>query len=174
MCVGDILRFPGGLGSRRPLRRGTPASAWYELGCQLEATDPAGAQAAYERAIAGCPTFADAHNNLGRLHHDAGSLAAAESCYRLALCADDSIALYWFNLGVVVEDQGREAEAIGAYERAIERAPESADAHYNLARLLELTGRRAGDEAELRRAVRHLLRYRQLVRVRHGATHGKP
>jgi tetratricopeptide (TPR) repeat protein len=130
--------------------------------------------AAYERALAGCPGFADAHNNLGRLLHDAGSLAAAESSYRLAICADPGVALYWFNLGVVVEDQGRRAEAISAYERAIEIHEQTeaaldsdarlADAHYNLARLLELTGRRTGDDALLQRAVRHLLRYRALTR----------
>ncbi|HEX8113589.1 MAG TPA: tetratricopeptide repeat protein [Kofleriaceae bacterium] len=181
--MGDLLTFaPGQVrtlgprpGSRCGLRRGTSATRWYELGCRLEASEPARAIAAYERAVAGCPGFADAHNNLGRLLHDAGSLGAAESSYRLAICADPGIALYWFNLGVAVEDQGRRAEAIAAYERAIEISERSeaagggdpagvADAHYNLARLLELTGRRTGDELMLRRAVRHLLRYRELTR----------
>jgi tetratricopeptide (TPR) repeat protein len=183
--VGDLLTFAlgpgrtlaGRPGSRCGLRRGTSATSWYELGCRLEATEPVRAIAAYERAVAGCPGLADAHNNLGRLLHDSGSadsLSAAESCYRLAICADPGIALYWFNLGVVVEDQGRRAEAVAAYERAIELHERSeaeggdhagvADAHYNLARLLELTGRRIGDELMLRRAVRHLLRYRELTR----------
>ena len=116
--------------------------------------------------MAGRPDLADAHNNLGRLLHDAGSPAAAEASYRLAICADPGVALYWFNLGVAVEDQGRRAEAIAAYERAIELDAGAADAHYNLARLLELTGRRIGDEVMLRSAVRHLLRYRELTRVR--------
>lgn len=123
--------------------------------------------AAYRRALAGCPELADAHNNLGRLHHDRRELADAEGCYRLAICAEPSIALYAFNLGVVLEDQGRHAEAIAAYERAIALAggaPICADAHFNLARLLELGGRRDGDEVLLRRAVRHLVRYRDLVR----------
>jgi tetratricopeptide (TPR) repeat protein len=181
--VGDLLTFPinpvaavlGGLGPRRGLHRGTSATSWYELGCRLEGgegrgearrelRDVRGAQAAYERAIAGCPTFADAHNNLGRLHHDAGSLAVAESCYRLAICADAAIALYWFNLGVVVEDQGRHAEAIAAYEQALAIDPHAADVHYNLARLFELSGRRVGDAGVMRSAVRHLLRYRQLTK----------
>jgi len=173
--VGDLLTFGPGHGavltlrpgSRCGLRRGTSATSWYELGCRLEASEPERAIAAYERAVAGCPGLADAHNNLGRLLHDAGSpgcLGAAESSYRLALCADPGVALYWFNLGVVVEDQGRCAEAIAAYERAIELDASIADAHYNLARLLELTGRRTGDEPMLRRAVRHLLRYRELTR----------
>lgn len=120
---------------------------------------------AYRRAIAGRPDLADAHNNLGRLHHDRREHADAEGCYRLAICVDAGVPLYWFNLGVILEDQGRNAEAIAAYERAIELEPASADAHFNLARLLELGGRREGDEVLLRRAVRHLSRYRDLTRV---------
>jgi tetratricopeptide (TPR) repeat protein len=167
--VGDVLTFairPATcvLGRRRGLRRGRSATGWYDAGCQLQARDPAAAIAAYERAIAGCPGLADAHNDLGRLHHDAGSVASAEACYRRAICAAPSVALYWFNLGVAVEDQDRRGEAIAAYERAVELDAGAADAHYNLARLLELTARRAGDDGMFRRAVRHLLRYRELAR----------
>lgn len=151
-------------GRRLGLRRGTSATSWYDAGCRLEAADPKRAIEAYERALAGCPGLADAHNNLGRLLHGAGSPAGAESSYRLAICADPGVALYWFNLGVAVEDRGRHAEAIAAYERAIELDAQLADAHFNLSRLLELVGRRSGDEATLRRAVRHLLRYRDLSR----------
>lgn len=174
--------------------RGTSATAWYERGCAAEATDPATARAAYERALAGRPDFADAHNNLGRvlhaLHDDAVTtsaanpgrtndrtaddaaaiassptalLAAAESHYRLAICGNPTVALYWFNLGVSVEDQGRVAEAISAYERALEIDQTLADAHFNLARLFEAIGRSSADELVLRRAVRHLVRYRDLV-----------
>lgn len=171
--VGDLLTFasstvPGLLelrpGARRGLRRGTSATGWYDAGCRLEASEPERAIAAYERALAGRPDLADAHNNLGRLLHDAGSVAVAESHYRLAICADPGMALYWFNLGVAVEDLGRRAEAVAAYESAIALDDGAADAHYNLARLLELIGREAGDEMMLQRAVRHLLRYRELAR----------
>jgi len=161
--VGDLLRFE--LGPRRGLRRGTSATSWYAQGCALEAADPARAAAAYQRALAGRPDFADAHNNLGRLLHEREQPAAAEAHYRLAILCDDSIALYWFNLGVSVEDQGRVAEAIAAYERALAIDPLLADAHFNLARLYELIGKTAGDELVLRRAVRHLVRYRDLARV---------
>lgn len=180
--VGDLLNVPNrpesqadevvalrpggpglGPGTRFGLRRGTPATHWYDAGCRLETTDPARAALAYERALAGHPGFADAHNNLGRLHHDAGAPAIAEACYRLAICADPAVALYWFNLGVAVEDQGRCAEAIAAYKRAIELDEHAASAHFNLARLFELVGRRTSDAAVLRCGVRHLLRYRQLV-----------
>ena len=179
--MGDLLTFESRPASRsvhpgfRPgprlgLRRGTSATSWYDTGCRLEAPDRKAAITAYERAIAGCPGLADAHNNLGRLLHDTADTAdtaawsAAEGCYRLAICVDPTVALYWFNLGVAVEDQGRHAEAIAAYERAIEVDVDAADANFNLARLLELKARRIGDVAMLQRAVRHLLRYRELTR----------
>ena len=147
------------------MRRGTSATASYERGVALEASDPAGAMVAYGRALAGLPAFADAHNNLGRLHHDAAHLGDAESCYRLALCADRTVSLYWFNLGVVLEDQRRDAEAIAAYEQALVLDAACADAHFNLARLHEVIGRRSGDVLQIQRAVRYLIAYRTLMRA---------
>jgi tetratricopeptide (TPR) repeat protein len=182
------------LGPRRGCVRATSAIEHYERGLALEATDPNAAIAAYRRALSARPDMADAYNNLGRLHHDhadalsAGQnsdggrnsdgrnsdavsgrceLADAEALYRLAICADAKVALYWFNLGVVLEDQSRCAEAITAYERALALDPHFADAHFNLARQLEVAGTRGPlcDELVLRRAVRHLKRYRDLVRA---------
>jgi tetratricopeptide (TPR) repeat protein len=164
--VGDLLFLTPKrtAATRFGLRRATPATDWYERGLAHEQTDPPAALAAYERAIAGRPDFADAHNNLGRVLHDLRQLARAESHYRIALCVTDAIALYHFNLGVVVEDQGRNAEAIACYERAIELDPEMADAHYNLARQYDRVARAADDELLMRRAVRHLVQYRALSR----------
>jgi tetratricopeptide (TPR) repeat protein len=163
--VGDLLFLSLTLKTgRRGLRKGTSALTWYERGCELEASDPEAARVAYQRALAGRPDLADAHNNLGRLLHDAGELAAAEAHYRLALCAAPGTGLYWFNLGVVLEDGGRHAEAIAAYEQALALDALIADAHYNLARLIERAGRMADDEMLLRRAVRHLKQYRDLSR----------
>ncbi|MBX3162322.1 MAG: tetratricopeptide repeat protein [Deltaproteobacteria bacterium] len=160
--MGDLASFTASLGPRRGFLRGTRATDWYERGCALEARDPAGATHAYARAVAGCPDFPDAHNNLARLHHDAGRVADAESHYRLAICGNSEVALYWFNLGVAIEDQDRVAEAVDAYERALALDARLADAHFNLARLLERAGRRSGDELTLRRAIRHLAHYRAL------------
>lgn len=143
---------------------------WYERGVALEGHAPELAAEAYGRALAGRPDFADAHNNLGRLLHDRGEVAAAEGHYRLALCAGPGVALYWFNLGVAVEDQGRVSEAIAAYASALASDPTLADGHFNLARLLEAQARRQGaDTALLHQAMRHLARYRDLTgRGRHG------
>jgi tetratricopeptide (TPR) repeat protein len=146
--MGDVISISVGAARRR-----------------LEGHDPIAAELAYGRALAGRPDLADAHNNLGRLLHDRGELAAAEGHYRLALSGGPPVALYWFNLGVVAEDRGRIAEAIAAYEEALQLEPGLADAHFNLARLLEGQAVRAEAGAQVRvmhEAVRHLARYRDL------------
>jgi tetratricopeptide (TPR) repeat protein len=122
------------------------ADAWYELGSDLEVSDPDEARAAYEKAVALDPAHIDAHVNLGRLLHEAGEPSAD---------ANHSVAM--FNLGVALDDLGRLTEAADAYRRALDLDPENPDAHYNLAGILEREGDKAG-------AVRHLTRYRALTR----------
>lgn len=161
--VGDLVFVQ--FGKRRGLLKATSALTWYERGCELEASVPSSAMAAYRRAVAGRPDLADAHNNLGRLLHDRGEVLAAEAHYRLAICSRRGVALYWFNLGVALEDTGRMAEAIAAYEQALALDLYMADAHYNLARQIERAARSSGDEVMLRRAVRHLKQYRELART---------
>lgn len=160
--MGELLYFR--VGPRRGLRRATSARTWYQRGCALEAADPGAAIVAYRRALAGQSSLADAHNNLGRLLHDRGELAEAEACYRRAIAVDADLALYHFNLGVALEDRGASDDAMASYERALALEPGLADAHFNLARQLEQVGRKTDDELALRRAVRHLARYRALVR----------
>lgn len=168
--MGDLVSLTGKLEARRGCIRATSAADWYERGLAHEAADqPDAAIAAYRRALDSRPevtkALADACNNLGRLLHDRDQLGEAESHYRLAICAAGEVALYWFNLGVVLEDTGRCAEAIRAYEQALSLDGTLADAHFNLARQYEQVGRRSTDELVLRRAVRHLKRYRDLVRT---------
>jgi tetratricopeptide (TPR) repeat protein len=132
------------------------AEAWYQLGCEIEAADPARARAAYACALSLDPAHADAHLNLGCLDHEAGRLAEAEAHYRAALAARAGDATARFDLAVALEDQQRVDEAREAYRACIADDPAHAEAHYNLARLCE----RAGDLAA---ALRHLSAYRRLV-----------
>jgi tetratricopeptide (TPR) repeat protein len=156
----DFERAPG---SARPALRVIPvapsvreAEAWYQLGCEVESTDAARARDAYARAVALDPAHADAHLNLGYLHHEAGRLPEAEAHYRAALAARASDATARFDLAVALEDQHRVDEAREAYRACLADDPAFAEAHYNLARLCE----RAGDVSA---ALRHLLAYRRLV-----------
>jgi tetratricopeptide (TPR) repeat protein len=129
----------------------------YELGCDLEETDPVHAEASYRQVLERAPHHADAHINVGRLLHERGDLAGAEEHYRAALeeRPDDPTAT--FNLGVALEDGSRVAEALEAYERALALNAQNADAHYNAARLYE----KGGDYGA---SLRHLRAYRDLTR----------
>jgi len=129
---------------------------WFERAFELEASDPAGARAAYERAVDEDPENQAAWVNFGRLLHELGQLDQAESVYRRGLSACGPAALLWFNLGVVLEDQRRPAAALEAYQSAIAEDPALADGHYNLARLYEMSGKR-------QHAIRHLGEYRRLL-----------
>ena len=139
--------------------RATDAGAeeWFDAGCELESSDPDRAIEAYEKAIDLDPSHADAHVNLGRLHHERRAPARAERHYRAALEADPYHETAAFNLGVALEDLGRVTDAIAAYRRALEIDPNHADAHYNIAGLYE----KRGDKAA---ALRHLKAYRALAR----------
>ncbi|MBX3027218.1 tetratricopeptide repeat protein [bacterium] len=140
-----------------PPPSGESATDWFERGVALEDEDVEGARAAYERAVRIDPGHADAWVNLGRLAHEAGDPAAAARCYHQALLRDDTDPVTHFNLALANEDLEKSAEAAAHYRRAVALNPGFADAHYNLAQLLSRLGRR--DEA-----VRHMVRYRQLMR----------
>lgn len=130
----------------------------YEIGCDIDETDPVQAEASYRQVLMQAPEHADAHINLGRLLHERGDLPAAEAHYRRALTIRPGDATALFNLGVVLEDQGRNAAALEAYAQAIDADGRNADAHYNAARLYDL----AGDYSA---ALRHLRICRDLTRA---------
>ena len=131
------------------------ADAWYDLACDLEASSPDEARAAYQRAIELDPDHSDAHVNLGRMLHEEGAPLAAQQHYRRALESDPAHPPAAFNLGVALEDLGRLNEARNAYLRVLELDADNADAHYNLAGIYERRGDKAG-------ALRHLKEYRRL------------
>jgi DNA-binding transcriptional MerR regulator len=132
------------------------AADWFDRGVAAERESPPRARAAYERALALDPALVEARQNLGRLLHEQGELAAAERVYRegLRLAGDHPVLLY--NLGVLLDDAGRRGDAIAAYEAALRADPLFADCHYNLALLLEAEGNSRG-------AIRHMAEYRRLA-----------
>jgi tetratricopeptide (TPR) repeat protein len=132
------------------------ADAWFDLGVELEVSEPVEARDAYRRALELDPHHADAHVNLGRLLIETERPGEAETHLRAVLADTPEHATAWYNLGIALEDQRRSGEAIKAYERAIGADRRLADAYFNLARLYEQAGKRAA-------ALRNLSKYRLLT-----------
>jgi tetratricopeptide (TPR) repeat protein len=132
------------------------AAAWFERGTALEATDPAGAEAAYRQALLLAPDLADAYLNLGAMWSEAGRFAdlAELSDQAVAHCPDS--ALVHFNRGVAFDHLERLPAAVASYEASLAIDPLLADAHYNLGRLREQLGDKRG-------ALRHFSAYRRLI-----------
>ncbi|MEO5672673.1 MAG: tetratricopeptide repeat protein, partial [Ramlibacter sp.] len=129
----------------------------FEHALALEATDPAGAEAAYLHALALAPDLEDAYLNLGAMWAEAGRYEelARLSAAALRQCARS--ALLHYNHAVALDHLERLDEAAAAYERSLALDPGLADAHFNLAELHT----QAGDE---RGALRHYSAYRRLQR----------
>ncbi len=138
---------------------------WFERGTRVEEGDPAAAEAAYRKALACEPSFADAYVNLGCLLGGAGRCAEAISHYRTALrhCPDEP--LLHFNLAVALEDHGQPAEALACYEKCLELSRDFSDAHYNAALLCERLGQPS-------KAIKHFSAVRRLQkRSKHNRGH---
>ena len=118
------------------------AQRWFQRALALEENSPDEARRAYQEAVGLQPDFADAHINLGLLHHNLGELVEAERCYRRALEVQPTSALAHFNLGVVLEDRQKKSAALSAYQEALKHAPDFLEAHCNLAQLYEKLGRK--------------------------------
>jgi tetratricopeptide (TPR) repeat protein len=154
----DFRAEPGGEAVADLCERvGPTAAEWFERGCTLDG-DPGRwreAVAAYERALALVPDYADAHCNLGTVHYGQGRRGAALACFRRALDADPLHLEANFNLANLLEERGEDEAALRHYRIVLRVDPHYADAHVNLALLFEKVGRRA-------RAREHWRRYLQL------------
>jgi tetratricopeptide (TPR) repeat protein len=133
------------------------AATWFTRGEALEADDPVGAEAAYQRALVLAPDLAAAYLNLGAMWAEAGRFAelAALSEQAAVHCPDN--ALIHFNRGVALDHLERLPEALASYEHSLRLDPTLADAHYNLGRLREQLG-------DARGALRNFSAYRRLQR----------
>jgi tetratricopeptide (TPR) repeat protein len=135
---------------------GPDAAAWFERAVALEATDPAGAEAAYRQALALAPDLAEAYLNLGAMWSEAGRFAELAELSEQAVVQCPGSALIHFNRGVALDHLERLPDAMASYERSLVLDPSLADAHYNLGRLREQLGDQRG-------ALRHFSAYRRLT-----------
>jgi DNA-binding transcriptional MerR regulator len=132
------------------------AAEWFDLGDNIEDSDPGTARDAYLRALGLDPNHADAHVNLGRLLQLEGRVDEAMVHYRSSIQAAGTDPTASFNLGTALEMVGRWGDSLKAYQRALKLDPDFSDAHFNLSRLCEQLGHRTA-------AIRHLHAYQRLV-----------
>jgi tetratricopeptide (TPR) repeat protein len=133
------------------------AQDWFERALRLEEESADQARQAYQEALRLDPSMADAHINLGFLHHQAAELDDAEQCYLEACRWAPEAVLGYFNLAVLYEDRGNRRSAIAAYQQVLKRDANYADAHHNLARLFEAEGQRTD-------AIRHYAAAKRLLK----------
>jgi predicted TPR repeat methyltransferase len=112
--------------------------------------------AAYRRAIAHKPDYAEAHKNLGNALYHTGQLDDAIAAYRDAIAVRPEHPEAHCNLGAALKDKGLLAEAIAACRRAIALRPDYPEAHNNLGNALHDSGK--PDEA--------IAAYREALRLR--------
>ena len=144
---------------RKGSAAGPDGAAWFERGAALEATDAAGAEAAYRHALALAPDLAEAYLNLGAMLSEAGRfadlLALSEQALTRGAERSTGRPLIHFNHGVALDHLERHDAAIASYEQSLALDATLADAHYNLGRLREQLG-------DARGALRHFSAYRRL------------
>ncbi len=117
------------------------ADAWNVLGLCVEATKPAEALAAFEKAAALVPDQAEAHFRIGNLHRREGGYDLASVAYRRALACGPGHPVLLNNLGLVLQAQGDLAAAEQSYREAIRQQPAMLEAIANLAGVLQQQGR---------------------------------
>jgi Flp pilus assembly protein TadD len=111
--------------------------AWYQTGLLQAGSSPAGAQAAYEKAIAIQPNFAPGQRELGiALLQQKNYAAAAPHLQRAVALGLDDAHLHNF-LGICYSHTNRFEEAVKSYRTALQLDPNLAEAHLNLAFVLQ-------------------------------------
>ena len=106
---------------------------WFNFAVVLQkAGRPIEAVAAYEKAVALNPRYAEAYGNLGNVLRETGDLAGAVRAYQQALTLNPSQADTHNNLGVAKKDLGLPQEAIACYRNALALKPTHAEAYNNL------------------------------------------
>jgi tetratricopeptide (TPR) repeat protein len=134
------------------------ALEWFERGCRLDGEPETFAAAidAYRRALAADPDFADAHCNLGAIHHQRDERGPARACYETALRCDPAHVEAHLNLAALLEEEARPEAALAHYKAALRADPLRTEAHLALALLYDNLGLR-------RRARDHWRRYLQFA-----------
>ena len=109
------------------------AITFYNLGTlYMKLGNPSGAKAAFERALALNPEYAEANNTLGALLAQNGDIAGALTRFRAALETKPDYADALNNLGYVLFQTGKPQEAYQLYQRALQLRPDFPEALNNV------------------------------------------
>jgi tetratricopeptide (TPR) repeat protein len=103
-------------------------------------TDTAEAVTLYEAFLSRAPDHAEAHYDLGCLHHRRGDLPDAIACYRRAATLQPDCFEFHFNLAAALFQSDQLVDAVESYRQATCIRPDDADAHYSLGVALQTLG----------------------------------
>jgi tetratricopeptide (TPR) repeat protein len=121
-------------------------TAHNNLGIALgDKKDPAGAEAAFRKAIELDPKYAWAHNNLAVVLNSKGQHDGAIAECKMAIKVEPNLALAHNTLGTALAGKGQLDEAIACFKKAIALDPKFAGAHNNLG--AALVGKERVEEA---------------------------
>lgn len=133
--------------------------AWYQSGLLDAGSDPAAAEAAYEKTIAIQPSFFAGQRELGMLLFQQKNYAAAAPHLEKAIGLGLEDARLQNFLGICYSQMNRLPLAIKSYRTALKLDPALADAHLNLAYALQRTGDPTKAQLEYRAACRLEAKY---------------
>lgn len=107
--------------------------AWYELGLSESETDPAAAQASYQKAVEIQPNYSPGQRELGMLLFNQKNYAAAVPRLEKAIALGlEDAPLYNF-LGICYSQTHQLQKSIRSHQAALKLDPKLAEAHLNLA-----------------------------------------
>jgi tetratricopeptide (TPR) repeat protein len=97
--------------------------------------------AAYNKALAIKPDYAEAYYNMGNALKEQGKVEAAIEAYNKALAVKPDYAEAYNNMGNALKEQGKLEEASEAYNKALAIKPNYAEAYNNIGATLKEQGK---------------------------------
>jgi choline-sulfatase len=107
--------------------------AWYELGLLQSATNPAAAEASYQKAVEIQPNYSPGQRELGMLLFNQKNYAAAVPTLEKAISLGLEEAQLYNFLGICYNQTHQLQKSIRSHQAALKLDPKLAEAHLNLA-----------------------------------------
>jgi tetratricopeptide (TPR) repeat protein/ADP-heptose:LPS heptosyltransferase len=151
----QALLAPPGPESPAGISAAAEAEQLFQLGnTREEQGDPAGAIAAWRRALELRPDYPEALNNLALTLHEQGDPRTAITTFQEALRRHPAFVAARFNLGNALQEVGALDEAIACFQQTLALQGDLAEAHLNLGSALQERGDRAAARASFEAVLR--------------------